>query len=621
MMHGKVILVRYAVALLAMALCLLIRWPLKPVLGDNFPYLTFYLGIMVSSFRGGLGPGLFATVLGGTMIVTSPFGLLPRFTLNHVDGIGLLTFVVIGVVTSVLNEDIQRYRSRMLAARARIQEGEALYETTLASLGDAVVVIDLAGRIVFLNAAAQALTGWGNDALGREYTEVLVLREDDVRVAIDSAVVAALRQGTVQRTPDGATLVARNGRPVPIEASAAPVRDRRGEVRRAVLVFRDVTRQKRAEEALREADRRKDGFLVMLGHEMRNPLGPIRNAVQILRLRGDEPATIAYVCDLLERQSLRMGRLVDQLLDAAHVARGQVNLRRQRLDLAGLVHSAAEDHRPLLENGGLALNVDVPSGPVWVAGDLARLTQVLGNLMANAAKYTDAGGRVQVRLVEQGGDAVVTIDDTGIGIEADVLPRLFEAFSQAAPRPERSKGGLGLGLAVVKGLVVLHGGQVGVTSNGPGQGAEFRFSLPLDHAPPPRPPARPEPQTRRRQVILVIEDNPDGAESLCRLLALLGHQAVGATSGPEGLETAGRLLPDVVLCDVGLPGMSGYDVARALRQGPNTKTVRLIAVSGFATAEAQRQAMEAGFDEFHVKPIEPATLKRVVGQAAMTVHG
>jgi PAS domain S-box-containing protein len=479
-MYEKSFYLRYAIALLAMTLCLLIRWPLRLLIDDSFPYLLLYLGIMVSSFRGGLGPGLFATALGGAMIVTSPLDLLPPFAVHqNTDVAGLLVFLFIGTVTSVLNEDIQRYRRRLQAARVRVQESEALYETTLASLGDGVMVVDAVERIVFLNPAAESLTGWGNDAVGRDYTEVFVVREVAARAAIEHALVTALGEGSVQRLAGPTTIVSRRGVLVPIDVSAAPVRDRQRTVRGAVLVFHDVTRQQQAEEAVREADRRKDEFLTMLGHEMRNPLGPMRNGVQILRLRGDDPATRTYVVDLMDRLTLQLSRLIDDLLDAAHIARGRVKLHCERLDLTQLVQETVESRRAVLEKGGLLLTVEVPSGRVWVSGDPSRLRQVLGQLLSNAAKYTDSGGSIQVRLVEHVRQALVTIRDTGVGIEATLLPQLFEAFNQAVPGPERSKGGLGLGLVIVKGLIEMHGGQVSVVSDGLGKGAEFRFLLPL----------------------------------------------------------------------------------------------------------------------------------------------
>ncbi len=334
-------------------------------------------------------------------------------------------------------------------------------------------------------------------------------------------------------------------------------------VENARLYEREAGLRRRAE----EADRRKDDFLALLGHELRNPLAPIRNAVHLLSLQPDDPAIVANARDMIGRQAAHMTRLVDELLDASRIARGKIQLRPERLDLAALVRTAAADQRLQLDTAGLTLEVGVPESPLWIHGDATRLTQVLGNLLDNARKFTDRGGRITVRLTQEGDRAVIAVTDTGIGITTDALPRLFEVFSQIDAGIDRSKGGLGLGLAVVKGLVELHGGSVAALSDGPGHGCTFLVRLPLAatdpaqrlHAPHGR-------RTGRSLRILVVDDNVDAADSLALLLRSDGHQVETVHDGPAALELSPRFHPEVVFMDIGLPGgMDGYEAARRLR--------------------------------------------------------
>ena len=391
-----------------------------------------------------------------------------------------------------------------------------------------------------------------------------------------------------------------------------PEPDGRGARLLGVVV--DVTARKRAEEELLEADRRKDQFMAMLAHELRNPLSPIRNAAHLLRLRGDDIEAVAWAREVIDRQSAHMTRLIDELLDASRIAQGKVALRREPLDLSGLARAAAEDHRVGLEAGGLALDVELPPGQLWVRGDPVRLAQVFGNLLTNAGKFTDPGGRVTLRIAAENGEAVVSVRDTGIGFGPELQDRLFETFAQADSSLARSKGGLGLGLALVKGLVELHGGRVSASSEGPGRGAEFVFRLPEDGEPRAAQPPHCEWEASASRRVLLVEDNADAAESLRIMLELVGHETAVAESGPEGVETARRFRPEVVLCDLGLPGMSGYEVARALRADPMTASALIVAISGYGREEDQAQAREAGFDAALVKPVEPAVLKRLLDQ-------
>ncbi len=379
--------------------------------------------------------------------------------------------------------------------------------------------------------------------------------------------------------------------------------------------------RKRDEEALREADRRKDAFLAMLAHELRNPLAPVRNAVGVLKMIGPGDPALEQARGMIERQVAHMAHLIDDLLDVSRIARGKILLRRQPLDLAGLVRAAVEDHRPLLETTGLKLVTDFPESPLPMLGDPTRLAQVVGNLLQNAGKFTDAGGVVEVRLAAEpdGGAAVLSVRDTGIGMEADLLGQLFEPFSQADRSLDRSRGGLGLGLALVKGLVELHGGTIRAASAGPSRGSEFIVRLPLNpELPPPAPRESPPPTSPGAALqVLIVEDNRDAAESLRMLLELQGYRVAVAHTGGAALESARRLRPDLVLCDIGLPGgMDGYAVARALRADSFPPSLRLIALTGYGQEEDQRRAYEAGFDRHLTKPVDPAVLTELLDALA-----
>jgi PAS domain S-box-containing protein len=396
---------------------------------------------------------------------------------------------------------------------------------------------------------------------------------------------------------------------------ARPLHDRDGRVRGSVGAFLDITELKKAEQALLEADRRKDEFLATLAHELRNPLAPLRTGLQVMRLARGDRATVEQVQGMMERQLAQMVRLIDDLLDVSRITRGKLEIRKERVELAAVVSSAVETGRPLTEEMGQELTVTLPKQPILLEADLTRLAQVFANLLTNAAKYTDRGGRIWLTAERQGGEVVVTVKDTGIGISPEHLPRLFQMFSQVERSLERSQGGLGIGLTLVKRLVEMHGGKVEVRSEGPGKGAEFVVRLPVAAGASGGQaengeggPAAPKSSLR----ILVVDDNRDGADSLATMLRLMGHDTRTAYDGQEGVEAAGTFHPEVVLLDIGLPRLDGYQACRRIREQAGGRQVVLVAITGWGQGEDKRRAAEAGFNHHLTKPVDPADLEKLL---------
>ncbi len=376
---------------------------------------------------------------------------------------------------------------------------------------------------------------------------------------------------------------------------------------------RAVEERELAEQALREADRRKDEFLAVLSHELRNPLAPIRSSLHVLDHPTADAAAAAKAHEIIARQVGHLARLVDDLLDVTRIANGKLQVERRPVDLRDLARRTTEDHRGLFTAREVALEVALPDEALWVEGDATRLAQAIGNLLQNSAKFTSSGDSVRLSLDGVDGFAVLRIRDTGVGIDPAMIARLFQPFSQADTSLNRRLGGLGLGLALVKGLVETHGGTIVASSGGKGAGAEFVVRLPLVAA-PARIEVAPAAAPRPRR-ILVIEDNLDAAESLRLVLELEGHQVAVAHDGPQGIDRARQLTPQVVLCDIGLPGMDGYAVAKALRGEPGLRDTFLVALTGYALPEDQRRAADAGFDAHLTKPASVEAVHEVLGRA------
>jgi signal transduction histidine kinase/CheY-like chemotaxis protein len=376
----------------------------------------------------------------------------------------------------------------------------------------------------------------------------------------------------------------------------------------------EIRRREHAEAALRDSDRRKDEFLATLAHELRNPLAPIRQAALIAKTPTATEAQRRWSHDVIERQVHHMALLLDDLLDISRVSRGELALRTEMTDLAAIIDTAIETARPRIDSKRHALSIEMPAGPVRIEADATRLAQVISNLLNNAAKYTDPDGRICLRVERESDAVIISVSDNGIGIPAAAIGDLFKMFSQVKSAQDRSDGGLGIGLALAKGLVALHGGTLQARSGGPGQGSEFivRLPAPARAAPtaeaPNDAPSAPPQRVRR---LLIADDNEDAAESLAALLRLDGHDVTVVGNGQQALEAIGLLRPDVALLDIGMPDISGYEVARRLREAPQNGqhgAVMLIAVTGWGQERDKREAREAGFDHHLTKPIEPDAL-------------
>ena len=673
------------------------------------------------------------------------------------------------------------------AAEATAHEIERQREqlrVTLASIGDGVVVTDAEGRVVFLNKVAETHTGWSlSDSVGQPLEKVFDIVHETTRQRTENPAAKALRERAVVALSNHTVLLARGGREIPIEDSAAPIITTSGEVSGVVLVFRDVTEARRnveerlkhadrfrllwesaavllstqapeemlqgvfekiaphlgldayfnclvlegreglrlasyagvkphdveafqylepgqginahvaqtrrravfcniensthpttAEarqlgltacvcnpllvdgrllgtltfasrqrqdfepdevefldtlsqyvaaayerlrlmEQLREADRRKDHFLATLAHELRNPLAPLRNGLQVMKLSDVPSEPVRQAQAVMERQLTHMVRLIDDLLDMSRISRGKITLRKVRVDVAEVVQNALETSRPTIDAHRHHLEVELPDAPLYLDADVTRMAQVLSNLLNNAAKFTPTGGRIEIRAYRDGDEVALTVRDNGVGIPHGMLPHVFEVFTQVDRSLERADGGLGIGLSLVKGLVELHGGRVLVSSQGQDQGSEFLLYLPLAAAPEKVAASEatlPASSSSSGLRILVVDDNRDSAMTLAMMLRMMKQEIFQAHDGQEAVETAAQVQPDLILMDIGMPVMNGYEACRQMRAQEWSRGMTIVALSGWGQDEDKRQSQEAGFDAHLVKPIDPAALQALV---------
>jgi PAS domain S-box-containing protein len=482
--------------------------------------------------------------------------------------------------------------------------GPALLAAIVASSDDAIVCKTLNGEVCSWNAAATRIFGYEPaEIIGRSITTIIPpeLQNEEVEI------LSKVRRG--ERVDHFETIrITKDGRRIPISLTVSPVRDAQGNIIAASKVARDISERRRAEALLREADRRKDEFLALLAHELRNPLAPIRYALELTKRAGSSEPQRHEARQIIERQVTQLARLLDDLLDVSRISRGRVELRKQPLKLQGVVAVALETVRPLITARHHRLTVNMPEAPVHLEGDSVRLVQVLSNLLTNAAKFTAPGGNIELAAITAADKVRVTVRDDGIGIAPEMRPRLFTMFAQDRSRSQ--EGGLGVGLCLVRELVALHGGAVEAESGGEGCGSTFSITLPII--------ARADGTASRALVqwdaaaglrVLVVDDNRDATDSCQALLALNGCHVEGAYSARRALDLAEKLRPQVVLLDIGLPDLNGYEVARLIRGRDWGVGAVLVAISGWGLAQDRRRATEAGFDWHLTKPVDPEDLR------------
>ncbi|WP_309625084.1 PAS domain-containing protein, partial [Methylibium sp.] len=520
--------------------------------------------------------------------------------------------------------------SAQVRAREIIAESEDRYRTLFASAPMAVFACDSVAVIQDYNARAAEI--WGREPVrGIEKhcgSRRLLLPDGTLLPHAQSPIVEVLRTGepalnveALVERPDGSRL--------PILANFAALNNARGEITGAITSFMDITEIKRLENDSRrhaadllESDRRKNEFLAMLAHELRNPLAPIRNALHIMRMTAGDERTVQTAAAMMERQVGQMVRLVDDLLDVSRVSRGRMELRKERIELASAVNHAVEASRPLCETMNHRLELELPPRPIWVDADPTRLAQVVGNLLNNACKFTERGGCIRLSVEQDGKQAVIRVRDNGVGIAADELVRVFDLFVQVDTSLGRSVSGLGIGLTLVKSLVEVHGGSVHVLSAGIGQGSEFVVNLPMlaeTLAAQLTEPVAGTPTIASARSILVVDDNRDAALSLATVLQLSGYTTHVAYDGAEAVQVAAAVRPDVMLLDIGLPKLDGYEVARKIRAQPWGEAMVLVALTGWGQEEDRRRSSEAGFNGHLVKPVDLDALMKLLAETLAVV--
>ena len=513
----------------------------------------------------------------------------------------------------------------------RLAEGARAHLAAIVeSSDDAIVSKTLEGIIRSWNRAAERLFGYtAEEAVGQPISLII----PPERLHEEEEILKKLRRG--ERIDHFETVrLAKSGRRIDVALTISPIRGASGAIIGASKIARDITERKacqeaqertirelrRAEEALREADRCKDEFLAVLAHELRNPLAPIRYAVAMAR-KEERPETDRLQAQaIIERQVEHMGRLLDDLLDVSRITRGILTLRRSSVDLASVVAAAQESARPLIEARGHALAVSLPQDPIRLVADPVRVAQVLSNLLINAAKYTDGGGHIELRVERAADELVFAVRDDGIGISAEMMPRIFTLFAQASPALERSEGGLGIGLALVRGLVELHVGSVVAHSEGLGRGSEFVVRLPVGNpagieaaADACATPAGSPRSSHLR--VLVADDNRDSAATCASLLEACGHEVSVANGGRQALDLACKLKPDALLLDIGMPELNGYQLAQRVRATDWGRGAMLIAITGWGQEQDRQRALAAGFDQHLTKPIDPSRLESLLQRA------
>lgn len=511
-----------------------------------------------------------------------------------------------------------------VTARKAAEDAARLLASIVESSDDAIVSKDLNGRILSWNSGAERIFGYtAAEAVGSHITLII---PPELQTE-EQSILDRLRRG--ERIEHFETWrVDKQGRRKPISLSVSPVRDASGRIVAAAKVARDITAQKAAAaenerlyEELREADRRKDEFLAVLAHELRNPLAPLANALHIMRLSDDLGPAVERLRGIMETQVQHLERLVDDLLEVSRITEGKIELRKEPVELASVVRTAVETSRPLIDCARHQLAIQLPPDRVLLDADPVRLAQVVSNLLNNAAKYTNPGGQIWLTAGLEHGLAFVSVRDNGMGISPDMLPRVFELYAQVEQSRSRAQGGLGLGLAVARRLVELHGGTIEAESAGPGCGSQFVVRLPMVEVPrpvigrsQPLPASAPGSLPRRR--ILVVDDTRVAAYTLGKLLEALGQEVVVACDADAALDLARSSRPDLIISDIGMPGVDGYELVRQLRRTPGLEHVPIVALTGYGQESDRRRAIAAGFDAHLIKPISIQALQELLESLA-----
>jgi PAS domain S-box-containing protein len=411
-------------------------------------------------------------------------------------------------------------------------------------------------------------------------------------------------------------IVRADGSVLYVQNDVEPLYDTHGQIYGCVSVCVDLTDRKLAEMGLRNADRRKDEFLATLSHELRNPLAPIRSAIEVIRLAGGDQELVERARATMERQLLHLVRITDDLLDVARITQDKVQLRRERVDLRAVLQSAIEAIRPMIDAQAHTLTVQLPDAPIWADVDVTRIAQALSNVLSNAAKYTEPGGQIGAAASSDAGIATIIVSDTGIGIPPALLPRIFDMFTQLQAHRDRTYGGLGIGLTLSRRLVQLHGGSIDASSEGPGRGSQFTIRLPLETIPQGKEARFDAGEETARRVgcrVLVAEDSPDAAEMLSLMLTIKGHDVRVAADGEQAVAIGSAFEPQIAFVDIGMPRLDGFEVARQLRELLGRRVV-LVALTGWGQDEDRRRSREAGFDHHLTKPPEPDVLDQLIAE-------
>jgi PAS domain S-box-containing protein len=609
------ILLRYSLALGLVSVLIVLRVWVDPIFGKHSG-LLFWAAILLGAWIGGVVPSL----IGQTMIWAAqwhwftppPSPWRPSFS----EIMLIVVYYLLGS-TIGLASDLRRRAQR----RARAQQAEAISQreqlrATLSCMADGVLVTDADGKLTLMNPAAEVMTGWPMpDVRGKRLPEFFTVRREEAEQFTEDPLDHVLKTGEVAHGASRLVLAGRGGARIPIAYSAAPIRNGAGGITGGVLVFRDETERRRYEQALRNADRQKDEFLATLSHELRNPLAPICMGLDLLRMPSYDATARAEVCDMMTRQTLHMVRLIDDLMDVSRITRGKLQLRKRPVALDEIIQNALDANRPIIDQSELQLVVKLPEQPVLLYADPNRLTQVFSNLLNNAAKFTPREGRIELSAKAGGCEVAVTVSDTGIGIPENKIGSIFEMFTQLDSGDDAIPTGLGIGLTLVKRLVEMHAGEITVESDGHNLGARFRVQLrimPVAAGDGPIPERSTIARQTAKRRVLIVDDNADALASLGKVVRSLGSETFDAHDGLEAVESASSLRPDLILMDIGMPGLNGYDAARRIRQQPWAGDVVMVATTGWGKDEDRRRSKEAGFDYHLVKPIDISAVEQLL---------